>query len=204
MAVTTSDIKLMISGDPIPIPFPYPLDDRPAGTKWFMAQPDDWIYDMANAVREAAAAQARASKEVMSCAALPPTEAWVTQQVRILANTRRLIADLEAKGDQRLPEEDLELANQRDYLTRLIDPASFNRADEIISSRSRKAFENWLMPRQLQDEQGEPLFDMNKTEDQVRWKNLGRDLKTELTGPFWQAIVLIQSAKNSKPVQNSN
>jgi hypothetical protein len=54
------------------------------------------------------------------------------------------------------------------------------------------------------DEQGEPLFDMNKTEDQVRWKNLGRDLKTELTGPFWQAIVLIQSAKNSKPVQNSN
>jgi hypothetical protein len=197
MAVTAQDIKLMISGAPIPIELPYPLADRPAGMKWFMAQPDDWLYDWAIAIREAAVAQASASPEVKACRHLPPTEGWVRRQTLIRQQTEERIALLDAKGDKRLPEEDLELRNQQDYLLRLVDPTNYTRADEIVGNRARKAFENWLMPRLIQDEQGALLFDLdNKAEDKERWLNIGRDIKELLTNYFWQAIVLIQSAKN--------
>jgi hypothetical protein len=196
MPVTAEDIKVMISGEPIPIDFPYPLSDRPAGTKWFMAQPDDWIYDWAVAIREAATAQAENSPEVKACRDLPPTASWVAQQNFIKQQTEERVRVLEAKGEALLPEEDLELKNQKDYLRRLIDPSSYTRADEIVNKRARKAFENWLMPRLLQDEAGKPLFEMDKPADQERWKCVGRDIKEALNTYFWQAVILVQSAKN--------
>lgn len=204
MPVTLEDVQKILEGGPILIDFPYPLEDRPAPALWYMKQPDDWLYDMAQAVREAAVAELEQLPEMEAMKNLGPSPEWVAQQTasRLKAETR--IKELEDKKDAIQPEETLELENQRDYIARLMDPALTSRFDEIAGKRGRKAFEGWLMPRLIVDEAGKPLFPMDKPEGQQRWLRLGRDTKQQLNGYFWQVLLLVQTAKNFKPDQSSS
>lgn len=203
-AVTVEDIKQIIDGGPIRIDVPYPLDDRPADAPWYMAQPEDWLFDLAQAVREAAVAEAYALPEIQAVNSLPPTAGWIAKQVYSRQATIDRLAELDAKGDGLLPEEDLERANLKEYLLRIIDPEKYTRADEIVNRRARKAIEGWLMPRLIVDAAGKPLFNMNTPEGQRRWLQLGRDTKDLLNPFFYQAFMLIQTAKNYKSGPNSS
>lgn len=202
MAVTTFDIENIISGDPLPIETPYPLHDKGEGFQWYMAQPDDWLYDMAVAVREAAIAEALASPELKAVENLPPTEAWILQQTRAKALAEAQIAELEAKP-ARTAEEDIELFSQKVYRDNLVDPSTYNRAREITARRGRRAFESYLIPRLIVDGDGRKVFDLNTTEGTRRWATLGQDTKESLRQPFYQVLLLIDTAKNYKAGKSS-
>ena len=203
-AVSLEDVKRIIDGGPVTIEIPYPLPDRPEGALWFMAQPTDWLYDLGQAVREAAVAEAESMAEFKIVKTLPPTAEWVASQNATRKRSETRLAELEKKGAGILPEEDLERLNLRDYINRLIDPSLYTRADEILTRRGRKAFEGWLMPRLIVDEQGKALFEMDTPDGQLRWIQLGRDVKQQLTSYFWQVLLLVQTAKNFNPGQNLN
>lgn len=202
--VTTDDIQKIIDGGAVQIVEPYPLSDQGEGFEWFMAQPTDWVYDLAQAVREAAVAEAHSIPEIKAVASLPPTAEWIETQNYSRQRTKDRIAELDAKGDAILPEEDLERANLRDHLSRLIDPSNYTRADEIVAKRAKKALESWLMPRLIQDAKGKLICDPTTEEGNRRWSQLGRDTKDALRVPFYQVYMLIQTAKNYKSGQSSN
>jgi len=202
--VSLEDVRKIIEGGPVKIDLPYPLQDRPEGSLWFMEQPSDWLYDLGQAVREAAVAEAEAMPEFEKIKKLPPTTDWVNSQKATRKRSEKRLAELEAKGEGMVPEETLEVANLRDYLDRLIDPEAYTRADEILAKRGRKAFEGWLMPRLVVDEAGRHLFEMDTPDGKRRWIQLGRDIKLQMNGYFWQVLLLVQTAKNFNPVQSSN
>lgn len=202
MTVTTYDIEAIINGSPLPLEIPYPLDDRGEGFRWYMAQPSDWIYDMASAVREAAIAEAGATTEIKLVEHLPPTPGWIERQLQGKRSAEANISELEAKV-ARTPEEDLTLASYKSYLANWVDPAGFNRAREIIGRRGRVAFETYLIPRLLVDEDGHLLFDLNTEEGRKRWAWVGQEIKVELRSPLYQVLLLIETAKNYKAGRSS-
>ncbi|HNT76016.1 MAG TPA: hypothetical protein PKH77_13455 [Anaerolineae bacterium] len=202
MAVTTYDIEAIINGTPLPIETPYPLDDRGEGFRWYMAQPSDWLYDMASSVREAAIAEASASPEIKLVEHLPPTSAWIERQLQSKETAERYIAELEAKVAL-TPEEGITLASYKSFVNNWIDPSDYNRAREIVAKRGRVAFETYLIPRLLVDEDGHILFDLNTEDGRRRWGWVGQDAKTELRTPLYQVLLLIETAKNYKAGRSS-
>lgn len=203
-AVTVEDIQRIIDGGPIPIEVEFPLPDPPPDGQWFMAQPTDWQFDLAQAVREAAVAEAHSLPEIKAVDNLPPTDGFIARQLASKKNTEARIAELNAKGDGITPEEDIERASLKEYLARIIDPKFYSRADEIVAGTARKALENWLMPRLIVDNRGKPMFNMSTPEGNRRWLLLGREVKAQLGIYFYQAFMLIQTAKNYKSGQSSN
>lgn len=196
-AVTTYDVNRVITGEKIEITSKYPLKDRPDGFRWFIMQPTDWLYDMALAVAEAAEAEVLAQPEMETMRTLPPSKEWLHQQTLSRRRTESRIKEIEGKK-KATPEEELELLGLKDYLGRLIDPANFNRADEIAAQTANRARDMWLLPRLLIDEQGALLCDLTSTEGQARWSNFGRRVRMELRGFLAQALVLVMIAKNSE------
>lgn len=202
MPVSAEEIQSIIEGKPVPIDFPCPWD---ADLKWYMRQPVDWVYDMAQAVKEAALAKVLAEPEIKAVKKLPPSDKWLKQQQDARDNTERRIKALEKKGDAITPEEALELENLKDYRDRLIEPtANFTRADEIAGRFATRAMETWMMPRLIVDANDRFLFDMEEEEGRERWERLDRETKALLRGPFYQVLLLVQTAKNSKAGQNSS
>jgi hypothetical protein len=203
LKTTSSDIESIISGAPIEIDLAYPLTDREEGFRWFMRQPTDWLYDMANAVREAAEAEVLAQPEIIAVKSLPPTDDWVENQVDEKKRTEERIAELQTREEFLTPEEALELENLRDYVGRIIDPLKYSRAHQIASRASNRAFENWLMPRLIVDAQGKVLWDVGTEEGKHAWIALGRNIKSELKTSFYKVIFLVSIAKNSNAGQKS-
>ena len=200
--ITTSDIYRVITGDPVEIDFPYPLKE-PAGVQWRMAQPSDWLYDMAMAVGEAAEAELMQQPEMERCKNLPPSPAWLERQERSIRDTEERIAALEAKGDALLPEEAIDLEVQRDLLSRLIKPENYTRAQELGQPVRTNARNNYLIQRLVVDGEGKPLFDPGTAEGRARWERLGRKNRNRLLSPLMQAMMLVQIAKNSSAGPNS-
>ncbi len=202
MAVTTNDIEAIINGAPIEIETPYPLDHKAPGFQWFMAQPDDWLYDMASAVREAAIAEAMAQPEIKAVEHLPPTESWLLRQMQSKEAIERKIAEFQAKPAL-TPEEDLELASLTANLLNLIDPTTYNRAKEIVATRARRAYESYLIPRLIVDVDGRKVFDQNTEDGKRRWLLVGQEVKMDLRQTFYQVILLVDTAKNYKAGKSS-
>lgn len=196
--VTTTDINRVVSGEPIEIEVPYPLNDRGEDAKWFMAQPSDWLYDMALAVGEAAEAEAMQQPEMERAKTLPPSKSWIQRQERSRKSAEDRIAELEAKAKAKtiVPEEEIELDIQRSYVERLIKPDEYSRAEEISSQVAANARNNYFMQRLVIDEAGKLLFDPATKEGRERWERIGRSNKTKLLTPLTQAVLLVQIAKN--------
>lgn len=201
MAITPSDIQKIIDGSRIPIEIPYPWDD---GQKWFMRQPDDWLYDYAIAIREAAEAELLADPDMQRLKNMPPSKEWQAQQTLAIETTESEIAALKKKGKARKPEEDIELKKQEDWLQRLLKPSDYSRAEELALKRGKRAFESWLIPRLIVDEAGNPLFEMDTDAGKALWDALGMQIKTQLRVPFYYAVNLIMIAKNSPRGQNTD
>lgn len=202
MAVTTYDIESIIRGEPLPIETPYPLDDKGEKFQWFMEQPSDWLYDMAAAVREAAIAEAMAAPEIKAVEHLPPTDGWLARQAQSKKQLEEKIAELQAR-EALTPEEDLELASLRSNLLALIDPATYNRAKEIVAKRARLAYESYMIPRLLIDADGRKVFDLNTEDGNRRWKMVDKEVKDELRTPFYQVLLLVDTAKNYRSGKSS-
>lgn len=65
------------------------------------------------------------------------------------------------------------------------------------------AFETYLIPRLLVDEDGHLLFDLNTEEGRKRWAWVGQEIKVELRSPLYQVLLLIETAKNYKAGRSS-
>ncbi len=193
--VTTYDVNRIITGEKVEITIKYPLTDKPDGFRWFIMQPTDWLYDMGLAVGEAAEAEVMALPEMESMRNLPPSKAWLHQQTLSRQRIQKRIDELLALP-KRTPEEDLELEVNRSHLERLIDPASYTRADEIAAQNANRARDFWLLPRLIVDDQGALLCDLSTPEGQHRWQAIGRKTRLELRGLLMQVLSLVLLAKN--------
>lgn len=209
---TTEDVERVISGDRMQINWDYPFSDPAPPSdqeklKWYVAQPTDWVYDMAQAVREAAVSEFMALPEIEMVKTLPPTAQFVRRQEEARQEQQVRIDELiELSKKQSLtPEQDLELENRKDHLSRIADPSQLgSRADEIASDVGVKAFEAWLMPRLIEDEDGNLLFNPHTDIGKRRWRDLGKMTKEMLRLPFYQMLLLITKAKNYSTGQNSD
>ena len=116
LPATPNDIELILSGKPLPIDDPaFPF----SGGAWFIKQPDDWLFELSKAVRQAAEAQALNQPEIAAAKSFPPSDAWVQRQRRGFAQADQRIADWEAKSSL-TEQEKLELASAREHRSRLI------------------------------------------------------------------------------------
>ncbi len=202
MPVSAEEIQTIIDGKPLPIDVPYPGDPD---FQWFIRQPVDWMYDMAQAVKEAATAKALAEPEIASVKNLPASDTYQGRQKQQRKETEARIKELESQGDALMPEDAIELENLKDYLDRLNNPSKkFSRADEIANRYGTRAMENWLLPRLIVDAKGKPLFEMESEAGRQRWEALDRETKAHLRGPLYQALLLVGTAKNSPAGQNSS
>ena len=202
MRTTTTDIDDILSGKPMVIEVAYPLDDQSEGFQWYMKQPNDWVLDMANAVYDAAHAQAMAMPEMEAAKNLPPTDEWIAAQKSAVSNTEDRIAELEAMTG-RTPEDSLELANLKEHLTLIIRPSGYSRAQQIANMTANKQRQNWLMPRLIVDAEGGLVCNPDTPEGRDRWERLGRSVRTELLIPLAHVLILVNYAKNSKASQSS-
>jgi hypothetical protein len=137
MAVTTNDIEAIINGAPIEIETPYPLDDKAPGFQWYMAQPDDWLYDMASAVREAADGRGDGPAGNQSGGASSPRPK--PGCCGKCGRRRPLSARLPSfRRSRPLPQRKTWswLALTANLLN-LIDPTTYNRAKEIVATRAQ-------------------------------------------------------------------
>ena len=201
MGVTQADIKKIIDGSRIEIQIEYPFDST---VKWWMQQPSDWLYDTASAVREAAEAELLADPSMKALKSMPPSDDWLERQQLAIETTKEEIKKLTDKGKARMPEDDIELAKQQDYLERLIQPRDYSRAEELALKRGKKAFETWLIPRLIVDAKGNQLFDVDTEAGRALWDALGMTVKAQLRVPFYYAVNLVMTAKNLQRGQNSD
>ena len=202
MKTTTTDIEAILSGSPVPIEVEYPLGDQPEGFTWFVKQPDDWLLDMAYAVKDAAYAQVMALPEMQSAKDLPVDGEWARVQNTAIKTAKDRIAELEAIAE-REPEQELELLNLQDRIKNLADPESFNKAMQIANGTANNAFYKWLLPRSVVDKSGKVVCDVNTQVGRKRWQSLGKDVRDELLEPLVYVVDLVGKAKNSKASQPS-
>lgn len=203
---TTEDVVDIMEGNRVVILFDYPLDDEDEDFRWYMAQPKDWVYDMAQAVRDAAISEVMSLEEMDTVKNLPPTGAFVRRQENAKREAQERIDEITEKKDKQelTTEEELELENLREHLTRIIDPKDTrSRADEIAAETGTRAFERYLMPRLVEDFDGNRICDPNTKAGKERWGNLGMNMRQLLRAPFYEALILVNKAKNSNPGQNS-
>ena len=205
MAVTFEDIQRILSGEPIEIETPYPFAESGENFRWFMKQPEDFLYDMGNAARDAAVAVAKADESIMLAFSIPADADWVRNQKLAIQQTKEKIEALESKKQAAtiLPEEDIELANCLDHASRLLDPDTYTRGDEIVNSLGRKAIVNYMMPRLVVDINGKLLFNLDTKKGKLEWLRLGQEVKSAMARYFWEAYLLVLTAKNYKSDQNS-
>ena len=201
MTITQADIQKIIDGSRIEIDIPYPWDEQ---KKWYMKQPDDWLYDYATAIREAAEAELLADPAMQKLKTLPPSDTWIAQQELAISTTRAEIEALEKKGKARKPEEDIELQKQKDWLARLLKPSDYNRAEEMALKRGKRAFESWLIHRLIVDESGSLLFDVDTEAGKALYDALGMQIKAQLRTPFYYATNLVMIAKNLQRGQSTD
>jgi hypothetical protein len=201
MRTTTQDIERIISGEPLRMDIPYPLDDMSEGYEWFMKQPTDWLLDMAHAVREAAEAKILALPEVAAVKDMPASDRWQKSQEYWIEHYGKRIAELEAM-DGRGPEDELELINTRLHKVNLATYADgFTRAQEIAEPRAMNAFHTWLAPRLVVDSKGKLICDPNDKAGLERWERLGTDTREKVIGYAQHVLLLVRRAKNYKPSQ---
>lgn len=198
--VTNADIERIINGEPIEIDAKYPLDDK---TQWFMRQPPDWLADMADVARQAAIDKVMAMPEIEDLKAMPPTEDWIANQERLIAENKARIAELEA-NPSRTAEEDLELALNKDLDVRYYRPENYSRAMQRARSAGQRAYDNYLLPRLVVDAKGKMLFDTNTKDGAGRWNRLKDKDKESLSGAFAYLQLLESLAKNSNGGQSSS
>ena len=191
--VTMSDVQDIISGKAILIDLPNPFD---AGKPWYVKQPEDYLYDLAQAVQDAAIAKAQADKTIQSVAHLPPSDMWIWRQENAIRIADERIAELEAKKEAIDPLEAVELATKRAYRERLISPKDYSRAQEIVTKFAIKRFEAWLMPRLIVSKEGDLYCDPDTEIGKRRWSALSEDQKTVIKGLFYRALDLESIAKN--------
>lgn len=202
MQVTVGDIQAVIDGGPIEIAVKCPL----AGVEqWYIKQPDDWLHDMAQAIFDAKKALALAQEEIAEAKNLPPSEMWVRRQAQARESTQERIAELN-EAEKQAPltvEEDLERRNLLTYLTLLLAPSDYTRADEIAHSVARDQ-RNWYLLRNLiMDEKGRLLFKPKTEEGDRNWYLVGREfIESHLSGYVNRVLSLVQTAKNSGAGQN--
>lgn len=191
--VTMTDVQDIISGKAISISLPNPFDE---GKPWYVKQPEDYLYDLAQAVQDAAIAKAQSDKTIQSVAHLPPSDVWIWRQENAIRIADERIAELEAKGDAIDPLEAVELATKRAYRERLISPKDYSRAQEIVTKYALKRFEAWLMPRLIVNKDGDLYCDPETEIGKKRWASLSDDQVTVLKGLFYRALDLENIAKN--------
>lgn len=195
MRTTTSDINRIISGENIPIETPYPLKDQDEGFRWFMAQPSDWLLDMASAVYDSAYATVMSLAETQSAKELPPTDDWIERQEKAASDAKARIAEL-AANENRTPEDDMELTNLEEYAQALILPGNYSRAQQIAHATADKAKRQYLLPRLIVDMAGRLVCDPNTIEGRERWEKLGSNARAGLMTPLVHALLLVRYAKN--------
>lgn len=193
--VTTSDIEWIISGDPVEIETDYPLNDQTPDFKWYMRQPPDWLLNMAAAARTAAVAEVEAMPELEATKSLPPSDFWLARQNFGVNHTKERIEALKAI-DTRTVEQDVELANLQDLLESYIKPDNYTRYEEIVREASDNAYNGYLVPRLVIDDDGRLLFDPNNKDGRRRWARLKDKDKKALSDTLNHLLYLIRTAKN--------
>lgn len=188
-----TDVQDIISGKAIRIDLPNPFEE---GKPWYVKQPEDYLFDLAQAVQDAAIAKAQADKTIQSVAHLPPSAAWIFRQETAMRRDDERIKELEDKGDAIDPLEAVELAATRAHRERLISPSDYTRAQEIVTRYALKRFEAWLMPRLVVDKDGDLYCDPDTKIGQERWKSLNEAQLLVLKADFYRALDLESIAKN--------
>jgi len=193
--VTQSEYELIISGKAMPILAP----EHPGGLEWFIKQPDDWLYDMADSVRQVALAQAMADPDIAAGKTMPPSEEWTAKQkASIQKRTEEIAALKEKMVDGGTDEQRLELQALEINLKNLYKPGEFSLADEVALPFSNRVYEAWLLRRLVVDKDGNLLFDPKTEVGNKAWTALGREIRTNLRIPLYNMLFLIQAAKNSQ------
>lgn len=206
--ITQSEYSLVISGGPLQITDPaHP--DKSGNSEWWMKQPDDWLYDMAESVREVAKAQALSDPDIAAGKELPPSDTWIANQKEVIARRTREIAELKeriAKSDKEggTEEQRIELSALEFNLKNLYNPDEFTRADEVANAFATRTYEAWLIRRLVTDKEGRLLFDPKTEEGDRAWQSLGRQMRSDLRAPLYQVLMLVQMAKNWQGGQRSD
>lgn len=203
MKTSLEEIRSIIEGKPLAIPLPCPLDgmqDRP----WFVRQPDDWVYDAAQAVYDAKKALTLALPDVAEVRSLPPSDGWVQRQERARIDAQRRLGELdEQKRVTPLTmEDDLERRNLISYLALLLSPKEFTRADEIANRVARDQRDWYLMQKLIVDDRDQLLFDLRTEDGRRRWHVLGRSFREQLSPYITTVLSWVQTAKNSEASQH--
>lgn len=206
--IKQSEYDLVISGGPLQITDPaHP--DKSGTSEWWMKQPDDWLYDMAESVREVAKAQALSDPDIAAGKDLPPSDTWIANQKKVIARRTREIAELKeriAKSDKEggTDEQRIELSALEFNLKNLYKPEEFTRADEVANAFATRTYEAWLIRRLVTDKKGGLLFDPKTEEGDMAWQSLGRQMRSDLRAPLYQVLMLVQMAKNWQGGQRSD
>lgn len=196
MKTTTTDIAQIISGQRLEISAKCPL---PGVDKWYVRQPTDWEYDMAQAIFDAKRALVLAQPDVAEAKSLPPSDGWLRRQERAQkeSNARLNTLNDQEKIAPLTVEEVLERKNLTAYLVLLLDPREYSRADEIAHDVAGDQRDWYLLHRLVVDEAGEALLDCNTEEGLTRWNDLGRQFREkELQTLVSRVLRLVQLAKN--------
>ena len=177
----------------------YPLD---GGKEWFVAQPDDWLWDMAIAEGQAARAEVEQRRSTQRQQGQPPSPAFTERQHAAMERDKARIAELEAKPGL-TPEDDLELADLRSHLKVLIDPANFSRADELMLEAENRAIRTYLLRYLIIDADGVTLFNPDRSDGRRRWNLLDGKTRDALRGELEYVLTLIRMGKNSYADESS-
>lgn len=193
--VTQSEYELIISGKALPIV----SVKHPGGMEWFIKQPDDWLYDMADSVRQVALAQAMADPDIAVGKNMPPSTEWTVKQTATIEKRTEEIASLKEKMlEGGTDEQRLELQALEINLKNLYKPGEYTLADEVALPFSNRVYEAWLLRRLVVDKEGNLLFDPKTEAGNKAWTALGRELRTNLRIPLYNTLFLIQASKNSQ------
>jgi hypothetical protein len=191
-------------------------------SEWFVAQPDDWLYDDANLEYSAAYQAAIESPSMRRLKMLPPTDDWLANMKAIVTAAEERQAELIAKRDRAVEvwraehpaedenepapepletigltaEEAHELMLIVNRLSNIVRPENYDRARQFAHQRALMARDSYLLPRLLVDRAGNLLFDVETEEGLKRWYALGRDMRKSLQPYLDEVLTLVDTAKN--------
>lgn len=204
MPISTEEIQRIIDGSKIEIAEACPLPGM-EGEKWYIRQPDDWVYDFAQRKFEASKAKVLLDPDIAAVKDQPPSQAWLNRQEEARKDTAKRLDELKKGSDEGTltVEEELERKTLIQYLLLLISPEDYSLADELAHIFARNQRDWYLAQKLIVDAQDKPLFNQESDAGRAAWMALGRDFKEKVLVRYTNRVLsMVQTAKNSEAGQN--
>lgn len=201
----TRATRLILSGEAVKIDAPPPSFLYEQGVKeWYMAQPEDWLYDDAQMIYEATFRRALAMDEIKMFLDSPPSDSWIALRELLMETTKKRIGELDSV-ESRTPDEETELLEAKQYLENAIGPDEWNLGYEMAQERAINARENWLLPRLICNKKKQLLFDVDTPAGKELWAKVPRNTRERVLKPYLKVVLgYVKTAKNSDGGQDSN